>query len=166
MTGAVVARLESVAVAVGAAVARLGIPIVILSIAFEPLARWTGWGGELPASEISTLAFLAATMTSFGYGYVAGAHVRLDILSSHFGPRLKAAIELVATLFILIPLCLVVVIDGVDSTWRSLVQAERWGDSAWAVQWTVRLWVPVGFALLMAAALAAALRCARILFRK
>ena len=51
-------------------------------------------------------------------------------------------------------------------TVRSFVQGERWGDTAWALQWAVRVWVPVGFALLMAAALAAALRCALILFRK
>jgi TRAP-type mannitol/chloroaromatic compound transport system permease small subunit len=166
LTDAIAALLESVAVALGAALARLGIPLVIVSVAFEPLARWTGWGGELPASEISTLAFLAVAMTSFGYGYAAGAHVRLDVLSKRFGPRLQAAIELVATLFILVPLCAVVMIDGVDSTWRSFVQGERWGDSAWALQWAVRLWVPVGFALLMAAALAAALRSALTLFRK
>jgi TRAP-type mannitol/chloroaromatic compound transport system permease small subunit len=105
-------------------------------------------------------------MTSFGYGYARGSHVRLDVLSSRFGPRLQAAIELVATLFILTPLCLVIVIDGTQATWRSFVQGERWGDTAWALQWAVRVWVPLGFALLLAAALAAALRCALLLLRK
>lgn len=152
--------------ALGVAVARLGIPLVILSIGLGPLARWTGWGVELPLGEISTLAFLAAIMTSFGYGYASDAHVRLDVLSRRFAPRLKAAVELVATLFILMPLCVVVVLDGAQATWLSFVQRERWGDTAWALQWAVRIWIPVGFALLLAAALAAALRSALIVFRR
>lgn len=150
--------LERVSQRIGVAVAWLGIPLMILLAAIEPLARWAGWRGDAPFSDASTVAFLATTMTSFGYAYAAGAHVRLDVLSRRFPPRLNAAIELAGTLLVLLPLCAVVVIDGVDSTWRSFLQGERWADTGWALQWAVRLWVPFGFALLMAAGLAAALR--------
>jgi TRAP-type mannitol/chloroaromatic compound transport system permease small subunit len=160
---ALITRLERAVVVCGVGVSRLGIPLVVLSIACQPVARWMGWSNDVPVSEISTLAFLAATMTSFGYAYAQGAHVRLDILSRRFTPRANAGIELLATLLILMPLCAVVVIDGVDSTWRSFAQGERLGDTALALQWAVRLWVPVGFALLMVAGLASALRSALLL---
>jgi len=62
----------------------------------EPLLRWAGRGGDLPFGEASTAAFFALTMTSFGYAYAAGAHVRLDVLSRRFSPRVHAAIELSA----------------------------------------------------------------------
>ncbi|HSD54799.1 MAG TPA: TRAP transporter small permease subunit [Burkholderiales bacterium] len=150
--------LESVSVRLGVAVAWLGIPLMILTAASEPLARWAGWRGDAPFSDASTVAFLATTMISFGYAYAAGAHVRLDVLSRRFPPRLNAAIELAGTALILLPLCAVIVVDGIDSTWRSFLQGERWADTAWALQWAVRLWVPLGFALLMAAGIAAALR--------
>ena len=158
--------LENLSVRIGVAVAWLGIPLIILTAAIEPLARWIGWAGDAPFSEASTVAFLATTMTSFGYAYAAGAHVRLDVLSRRFPPRLNAAIEFAGTLLILLPLCALVVIDGVDSTWRSFLQGERWADTAWTLQWAVRLWVPFGFALLMAAALASALRALLSLSRK
>jgi TRAP-type mannitol/chloroaromatic compound transport system permease small subunit len=158
--------LESISARIGIAVAWLGIPLMILTAAIEPLARWIGWSGDAPFSEASTVAFLAATMTSFGYAYAAGAHVRLDVLSRRFPPRLNAAIELAGTLLILLPLCAVVVIDGVDSTWRSFLYGERWADTAWALQWAVRVWVPLGFALLMIAGLASALRALLSLPRK
>jgi TRAP-type mannitol/chloroaromatic compound transport system permease small subunit len=164
-TSSAIAFLEALSTRAGLAVARLGIPLVIVTAAIEPIARWIGWSSGWPFSEASSAAFLAVTMTSFGYAYAAGAHVRLDVLSRRFPPRLTAAIELAATVFILVPLCALVLIDGVDSSWRSFLQGERWADTAWALQWAVRAWVPLGFALLMAAGLASALRALLSLLR-
>src|SRR4051812_13872087 len=139
---------------------------MILSAALEPIARWIGWRTDMPLSEASTAAFLATTMASLGYAYAAGAHVRLDLVSRRFSPRLVAAIELVGTLVILLPLCALIVAHGVDSAWRSFLQGERWADTAWAAQWVVRSWVPLGFALLMAAGFAGALRALLALIPK
>ena len=158
--------LDAVAVGVGRAIAWLGIPLMIIAAALEPIARWSGWQADLPFSEASTAAFLAVTMASFGYAYAAGAHVRLDLFSRRFPPRAGAAIELVGSLLILVPLCALVVADGMDSAWRSFLQGERWGDTAWPAQWIVRLSVPLGFALLVAAALAGALRALLALVRR
>jgi TRAP-type mannitol/chloroaromatic compound transport system permease small subunit len=162
---AVAAILERIAVAAGSAVARVALPIVVAGVAFTAVARWIGWAGEAPA-ELSTLAFLALTMASFGDGYASGSHVRLDILSRRFSPEAKAVIELAGVLLVLAPLCFVVVVDGAYSTALSFAQGERWGDTAWPLQWLVRLWVPVGFALLAVAALASALRSLAVLLRK
>src|SRR5215813_2012241 len=85
--------LEAVSVGVGRAVAWVGIPLMILTAALEPIARWLGWRTDAPLSDASTLAFLAATMASFGYAYAAGAHVRLDLLARRFPRRVAAAIE-------------------------------------------------------------------------
>lgn len=158
--------LDSVSVRIGSAVAWLGFPLMILAAAVEPVARWVGWRTDAPFSDASTAAFLATTMASFGYAYAAGAHVRLDLLSRRFSPRIAAAIELAGTLAVLLPLCALIVANGIDSVWRSFLQGERWADSAWAVQWLVRLWVPIGFALLMAAGLAGALRALLALNRR
>lgn len=155
--------LDRIAIAAGTAVARLGIPVVIVSVAFAPIARWCGWTTDAPMDELSTLAFLALTMTSFGHAYASGGHVRLDILSRRFPPKVIAALELAGTVLILFPLCAVVIADGLDSTWLSLEQGERWGGTALPLQWLVRLSVPLGFALLLAAALASALRALRVL---
>jgi len=158
--------LDAVSAGIGRAVAWLGIPLMILAAALEPLARWIGWRTDVPFSEASTAAFLATTMASFGYAYAAGAHVRLDLVSRRFPPRITAAIELAGTLVVVLPLCALVMVNGIDSAWRSFVQGERWADSAWAVQWLVRLWVPLGFSLLMAAGLAGAVRALLVLTRR
>src|SRR5262245_62304488 len=85
------AVLERVAQGAGVAVAWLGIPAMILLAAIEPLARWVGWHADASFGDASTSAFFATTMTSFGYAYAAGAHVRLEILSRRFPSRLNAA---------------------------------------------------------------------------
>jgi TRAP-type mannitol/chloroaromatic compound transport system permease small subunit len=157
--------LDSVSVRIGSAVAWLGIPLMILAAAVEPVARWVGWRTDAPFSDASTVAFLATTMASFGYAYAAGAHVRLDLVSRRFSPRIAAAIELAGALGIVLPLCTLIVVDGLDSAWRSFLQGERWADTPLAAQWIVRLWVPLGFALLMTAALAGALRALLALSR-
>lgn len=160
------AWLDALCVNVGVVLAWSGIPLMVVFAALEPLSRWLGWGGDAPFDEASTVAFLALTMTSFGYAYAAGSHVRLDILSRRFPVRLNDAIELAGALLIVLPLCALIVLDGTQSAWRSLQQGERWADSSWALQWMVRAWVPIGFLLLGLAAIASALRSTLSLFRR
>ena len=158
--------LDALSQRIGKIVAWLGIPLMIVAAALEPVARWIGWSPDAPLGEASTAAFFAMTMTAFGYAYSAGAHVRLDILSRRFPQTVNAAIELAGTLLVLLPLCALVVVDGVDSAWRSFLQGERWAGTGLPLQWAVRLWVPLGFALLMAAGLASALRSVLHIMRR
>ena len=158
--------LDALSARIGKIVAWLGIPLMIVAAALEPVARWIGCSPDAPLGEASTAAFFAMTMTAFGYAYSAGAHVRLDILRRRFPQTVNAAIELAGTLLVLLPLCALVVVDGVDSAWRSFLQGERWAGTGLPLQWAVRLWVPLGFALLMAAGLASALRSVLHLMRK
>lgn len=157
--------LEATSVRIGVAVARLGIPLMIALAAMEPLTRWLG-GADEPFSDASTAAFLAMIMTSFGYAYASGAHMRLDLLSRRLPLRINAAIELAGTALIVIPLCAVIAIDGTDSAWRSFRVGERWAETSWSLQWALRAWVPAGFLLLMLAAIASALRAFVSMFRR
>ena len=158
--------LEQLARKIGVAAAWTGIPLMVVLACIEPVLRWAGWGGDLPFGEASTAAFFALTMTSFGYAYAAGAHVRLDVLSRRFSPRARAAIELSGAVLVVLPLCAVVLMDGTESAWRSFQQAERWADTGLTLQWVLRAWVPAGFLLLMLASIASALRAIMTLAAK
>lgn len=155
--------LENILRLAGIAVAWLGIPLIIVTASLEPVLRWAGVPGDLPFGEAATSAFFALTMTTFGYAYVLGAHVRLDFFSHRFTSRARAAIELAGVVLILLPLCALVIVDGTESAWRAFGQGERWGDSPLGIQWLVRAAVPIGFLLLMLAGTAAALRAIRAL---
>ena len=114
---------------------------------------------RLPSdSHVEAALFFALIMTSFAYGTVADAHVRIDILSGRWPPRVRDALELAAAITVVAPLCGVLIWYRVDSTWRSLVCAERIADTEWALQWVVRVSLPIGFALLLMATVATVLR--------
>ena len=149
--------LEAIVRTIGATLSWAALAPMIVFAALEPVSRWLD-AQALPFGEAATSAFFALTMLSFGYAYVAGAHVRLDFFSVRFAPRTRAAIELGGVLLIVLPLCLVVIADGTQSAWRSLQQGEHWGGTALALQWLVRGCVALGFLLLLLAGIAAALR--------
>ena len=157
--------LDRVSVRIGVVIAWVGVPLMVVTAAAQPLARWVG-GVDAPFTDVATVAFLATIMTSFGYAYARGGHVRLDILSRRFAPRVNAAIELAGTLLVLVPLCALIVIDGTESAWRAFELGERWADTALPLQWLVRAWVPIGFLLLLLAALASALRAFAVVCRR
>jgi len=138
---------------------------MILLAAAEPLSRWLGISGA-PFDEGATSTFFALTMLSFGYAYVAGAHVRLDFASRRFTARTRAAIELSGVVSILLPLCVLVMMDASESAWRSFEQGERWAGTTIPMQWLVRASVAVGFFLLALAGIAAALRAVSGLLRR
>ena len=135
------------------------LPMIALAAA-APLCRWLGLG-NLPFADAPTSLFFILTMTTLGYAQVAEAHVRLDLLSRHWSGRTRAAIALCGTLLVLVPLCLRVIADGARSTALSWQQGERWGGTDLPLQWLVRASVPLGFLLLLLAALAGAWRAAR-----
>lgn len=154
--------LEKLVDRAGVLAARACLLPMIGAAALQPLARWLGLG-NLPVDEAATSLFFVLTMTTLGYAQVAGAHVRLELFSRRWSARARAALELAAMLLVVAPLCLKVIADGAASAWLSLEQGERWGETALPLQWLVRASVPAGFALLLLAALAAALRAARTL---
>ena len=135
------------------------LPMIAFAAA-APLCRWLGLA-DLPFEDAPTSLFFVLTMTTLGYAQVADAHVRLDLLSRRWGARTRAAIALCGTLLVLAPLCLIVIADGARSAALSWQQGERWGGTGLPLQWLVRASVPLGFLLLLVAALAGAWRDAR-----
>ena len=135
------------------------LPMVVLAAA-APLCRWLGLGNS-PFEDAPTSLFFILTMTTLGFAQVAQAHVRLDLLSRRWRVRTRAAIALGGTLLVLAPLCLIVIADGARSALLSWQQGERRSDPELPLQWLVRASVPLGFLLLLAAALAGAVRDAR-----
>ena len=96
---------------------------MVVLACLEAVLRRAGWGGDLALREASAAAFFALTMTSFGYAYAAGAHVRLEVLSRRFSPRVRAAIELSGAALIVLPLCAMVIMAPASRSVEKLALA-------------------------------------------
>jgi len=155
--------LERAVAAISLWTARIAIPLMVVLGAWLVFGRHLRIGPDADAREAIGLAFFLLLMGSFGYAYLRDAHVRVDSASRHFSARTRAAIELVGCIAVLAPVCAVLIWYGSDAAWRSFQQAERLTAGDLPLQWLVRLAVPAGALLLLAAALCVCARCVRTL---
>lgn len=104
--------------------------------------------------EIQWYLFSTVFLLCAGYALQKNAHVRIDILTNRFGPRVNAWIDIFGTLFFLIPIAVMV---GWLS-WGVFLEAWHSGEmsnsAGGLIIWPARLLVPVGFALLLLQGLA------------
>ena len=98
--------------------------------------------------EVQWYLFSAIFLICAGYTLLRNEHVRIDVISSRLSPRGRAVIDIVGTLFFLLPMALIVL----KLSWPLFIDAyssnELSSDAGGLARWPVKLLIPVGFALL------------------
>jgi TRAP-type mannitol/chloroaromatic compound transport system permease small subunit len=114
--------------------------------------------------EIQWYLFSAIFLFLAGYTLLNNEHVRIDIVSGHLTPRTRAVIDIVGTLFFLLPMAILIMVLSwpvfVDAYERHEVSTNAGG----LIIWPARLMVPVGFFLLIVQALSELIK--RVAFLK
>jgi TRAP-type mannitol/chloroaromatic compound transport system permease small subunit len=99
--------------------------------------------------EIQWYLFSFVFLFGAGYTLLHNQHVRIDILTSHLSPRKKAWIDILGTLFFLLPMAITIM----WLSWPVFMDAYRSHEISTNVGgllvWPGRLMVPVGFFLLV-----------------
>lgn len=92
--------------------------------------------------------FLVFIFLSIGAAYLNDAHVRVDILSARFSPRLRAQIELLGAIFFVLPITVIVLWYGFDMVWSAHADGETAAIALGApVRWVIVAAVPIGIGL-------------------
>ena len=103
----------------------------------------TIWGVELDKILLLTMVCLGG-----GYCLLHGGHVKVDILYQFFSPRVRAAMDLLTHLFLLV-FCVAVIWYGGSVFWEAWEIGEVCSDSAWEYPlWPVLMLVPIAGILL------------------
>jgi TRAP-type mannitol/chloroaromatic compound transport system permease small subunit len=99
--------------------------------------------------------YLFGMVFLFAAAYVLqkNAHVRIDAVSQHFSQRTRDWIDLFGHIFFLLPLCLLLVWLGVPYVWEAYQNGEVSQNAGGLIVWPSKLFVLVGFALLLAQAI-------------
>jgi TRAP-type mannitol/chloroaromatic compound transport system permease small subunit len=99
--------------------------------------------------EIQWYLFAFVFLFCAGYTLLHNQHVRIDILTAHLSGRAKAWIDILGTLFFLLPMAIVIM----WLSWPVFVDAyqshEISTNAGGLLIWPARLMVPVGFFLLV-----------------
>ena len=112
----------------------VGLTLVMVAVgAYNAIARYLGRfiGVNLSSNlyiEVQWYLFSLIFLLGAGYVLKRNEHVRVDILYSRFSPKGKAWIDLLGSLLLLLPLCLVIMtysLPSVINSWRVLEQSSN-----------------------------------------
>ena len=108
------------------------------------------------AFDIASNSFLELQWYLFGAAYLFAAaytlqrneHIRIDIISNHLPKGVRHAIELFGHVFMLLPLCALMVWE----TWPNMMDSYRIGEGSsnygGLIVWPAKAFIVIGFALL------------------
>ncbi|MGC3964187.1 MAG: TRAP transporter small permease subunit [Rhodocyclaceae bacterium] len=98
--------------------------------------------------EIQWYLFSAVFLLGAGYALLKNVHVRIDVLVSRFSPRVHAWIDILGTMFFLLPISVMVIWLSWGVFMTAYTSGETSPSAGGLILWPARLLVPVGFTLL------------------
>ena len=114
--------------------------------------------------EIQWYLFSVIFLFLAGYTLMNNEHVRIDIITGRFSPRVRAMIDIFGTLFFLLPMAIIIMWLSWPLFVDAYVRNEVSTNAGGLIIWPARIMVPIGFFLLIVQALSELVK--RIAFLK
>jgi TRAP-type mannitol/chloroaromatic compound transport system permease small subunit len=116
--------VDRVSVRIGEASAWL-YPVLVVVLVANVALRYGLGRGSIGLEELQWHLAATAYLLGFAYAYATGDHVRVDLLRERLGPRVRAAIELLGCLLLLLPFAALTTWHAFDLFAQSLRMGER-----------------------------------------
>ena len=100
--------------------------------------------------EIQWYLFAGAFLLGASYTLLHNEHVRIDVVSGKFSRRTQTWIEVIGSIFFLLPFCAMVLWTSVPWFLNSLASGETSSNAGGLILWPAKILVPIGFTLLTA----------------
>jgi TRAP-type mannitol/chloroaromatic compound transport system permease small subunit len=143
--------LDRMVSGIGFWTAAVTITIMIIARIFEIVARKVFDYVTIVPQYIEWSMFLLLVFLTLGFGYVRGAHVRVDIIRDRLRPLARKRIELAGLLLFMAPFAAVILYFGIP-------HAEESFKSEPFIRGLLKSAMPFGIGLFLIAAMVAALR--------
>ena len=98
--------------------------------------------------EIQWYLFAAVFLLCSPYTLQKNEHVRIDVLSGKLSPRGLAVIDIIGTLFFLLPMVVLVLYLSLPLVLDSIKINEMSANAGGLIRWPVKILLPIGFTLL------------------
>lgn len=99
--------------------------------------------------EVQWYLFSAVFMMCAGYTLLRNEHIRIDVVVNRFSERFLTWIDILGTIFFLLPISIIIMYLSWPMLVDSFVRNEMSSDAGGLLRWPVKLLVPVGFLLLV-----------------
>ena len=116
--------------------------------------------------ELQWYLFGAMFLLTAGYTLLQNGHVRVDILSSKLSRRAQIWIEIIGSLFFLLPAAIIIMWLSWPMFMDSYLTNELSSNTGGLIRWPVKLLIPVGFLLLVLAGVSHLIKCVAFLCGK
>lgn len=149
--------------------------IIMIDVVTRKIEYISDWSADITINYGYSVSFIlqdlqwhihgVLLMLTFGMGYLANAHVRVDIFREMGSRRTQSWIELFGLLFLAIPFLVLAIAKSVDMVTISYSQNEG-SESLVGIPWRyiIKCVLPVGFVIVMVAVLATLIRVVTFLF--
>jgi len=109
--------------------------------------------------ELQWYLFGAVFLLTAGYTLYKNEHVRVDVLSQFFPQRLRIWVEIIGVVFFILPVSIIIAWLAWPVFVDAFVTNEQSSNSGGLIRWPARLLIPLGFGLLILAAVSHLIKC-------
>jgi TRAP-type mannitol/chloroaromatic compound transport system permease small subunit len=120
----------------------------VLVSTLNALIRYAFNIGSNAFLELQWYLFSAVFLLGSAWTLKRNEHIRIDVVVGRFSPRVHAWIDILGTLFFLLPLCAIVLYNGIPFAIDAIQSNEQSTNAGGLVVWPAKILLPLGFILL------------------
>jgi len=98
--------------------------VLVLLVVYDATARYLFSTGSIALQELEWHLFDIIILFGIAYTLKENAHVRVDIFYASFSEKTKAIINIISSLFFILPFSLLIIYIGLDFVSQSFIQNE------------------------------------------
>ena len=140
--------LDRLIASVGEAAAWLNVALIAVIIT-QVILRYVFSSGLVKLEELQWHLYAVGIMLGLSYCATRNTHIRLDLLHQRFSRRRKEVVDLLGTVFLLMPMVIIILMHG----WPFVAESFRLNEASDSVvglpyRWVVKSFILIGFGLL------------------
>ncbi|MBE0515097.1 TRAP transporter small permease subunit [Sulfurimonas sp.] len=125
------------------------VALLVLLVVYDATARYLFSTGSVALQELEWHLFDIVILFGIAYTLREGAHVRVDIFYASFSQKTKALINIVSSLFFVLPFSFLIIYIGIDFVSMSYLQNEASSNpGGLEYRFLVKSLMPISFVFL------------------
>ena len=123
--------------------------LLLLNVFYDVIMRYLFNDVSIGMQELEWHLYATIFLLGVPYALFKEGHVRVDIIYEGLSPKRQALIDLLGTLFLLLPFTILVAKYGIDFTLESFDLGERSGDpGGLPYRWLIKAVIPFAFIMM------------------